>query len=320
MTTRLSIIIPVYRVEQTLDRCLESIASQTFRDWQAIVVDDGSPDGCPAICDEWARRDARFKVVHKTNGGLSDARNAGLEQAEGDYVTFVDSDDYLAPDTYEQLMQLMAAHPEYDLLEYSFEKVFPGGNRETVILPDCTYTDSAAYWLDGQAYLHTFAWNKVCRKALFRNVRFPVGHLFEDVHTLPLLLQNARTVATTRRGTYLYCINPKGITANAKAAEWTSLLKGHLKAAEQMQLLAQPLSPAATSYYLQLVNIQLSTCALSGDAPSLPQRRPLPLRAGTTWAAKLKIIFINLFGLKALCNTYKTLYHLRRGRRSSVSS
>ena len=91
---KISFILPVYKVEKYLDECVESIVSQTYRDIEVVLVDDGSPDNCPVLCDQWAKKDQRIKVVHKPNGGLSDARNAGLDNATGDYVIFVDSDDF----------------------------------------------------------------------------------------------------------------------------------------------------------------------------------------------------------------------------------
>ena len=96
---KLSIIVPVYCVEATLDRCLQSIVSQSFADFEVILVDDGSPDDCPRLCDSWAQRDARISVVHQPNAGLSAARNTGIDRAQGEYLTFVDSDDYLADDS-----------------------------------------------------------------------------------------------------------------------------------------------------------------------------------------------------------------------------
>ena len=93
MDEKVSIIVPVYNVEKYLDKCIESIVNQTYRNIEIILVDDGSPDKCPEICNEWAKKDDRIKVIHKENGGLSSARNAALEIAQGDYITFVDSDD-----------------------------------------------------------------------------------------------------------------------------------------------------------------------------------------------------------------------------------
>ena len=100
---KFSIIVPIYKVEEYLDRCVESLIRQTEKDIEIILVDDGSPDSCPAMCDEWAKKDERIRVVHKENGGLSDARNAGLNIATGEYVLFVDSDDYVAENACESL-------------------------------------------------------------------------------------------------------------------------------------------------------------------------------------------------------------------------
>ena len=114
----LSIIVPVYRMEAYLDRCVESILAQALDDWELILVDDGSPDRCPAMCDAWAQRDPHIRTIHKPNGGLSSARNAGLDTARGEYITFVDSDDALAPDTLRPNLDYLLCHPETDLVQY----------------------------------------------------------------------------------------------------------------------------------------------------------------------------------------------------------
>ena len=107
-TAKISVIVPVYKVEAYLDKCISSIANQTYRNLEIILVDDGSPDNCPAMCDTWAEKDSRIRVIHKTNGGLSDARNAGMAIATGELMTFVDSDDWIAPDMCEHLYQRLA--------------------------------------------------------------------------------------------------------------------------------------------------------------------------------------------------------------------
>ncbi|WP_418668131.1 glycosyltransferase family 2 protein [Allofournierella sp.] len=113
---QVSIVVPIYKVETWLPRCLESIAAQTFRDFECILVDDGSPDGCGAICDGWAARDARFRAIHKPNGGLSSARNAGLAVAKADWVVFCDSDDALHPQTLELALSVQAQAPPNTLV------------------------------------------------------------------------------------------------------------------------------------------------------------------------------------------------------------
>lgn len=308
----LSIIVPVYKVEETLDRCLKSIVGQSWQDWEAILVDDGSPDACPARCDEWAARDDRFRVIHKRNGGLSDARNKGLEVARGDYVTFVDSDDYLAPDTYGPLMAQLQAHADYDLLEYPVSKRFPrSGNSREFSFGQQEWTDAKAYWLEGCAYEHAFAWNKIYRRALFNTVTFPKGRVFEDIHTLPHLLKQAHVIATTDAGRYFYMENPHGITMTAGAAELETLLAGHLKAMDALQLLS-PLTPAATRYYMHVLNIQLSAHALSHAEPRLPSLRVKFWQPGMSLSARIKALLLNLLGIRKLCILYRTL--LPRGK------
>ena len=106
---KISVIVPVYKTEGLLDRCVESIVGQTYKNLEIILVDDGSPDNCPAICDEWAEKDSRIRVIHKENGGLCSARNAGMDIAAGDYWGFVDSDDCIEPDMYQLLVENAAS-------------------------------------------------------------------------------------------------------------------------------------------------------------------------------------------------------------------
>ena len=106
---KISVIVPVYQVEETLDKCVESIIGQTYKNLEIILVDDGSPDNCPAICDSWAEKDSRIRVIHKENGGLCSARNAGMDIAAGDYLGFVDSDDCIEPDMYQLLVENAAS-------------------------------------------------------------------------------------------------------------------------------------------------------------------------------------------------------------------
>lgn len=126
-SSEISVIIPVYRVEDYLDRCVESICKQTYRNLQIILVDDGSDDQCPKMCDEWAKKDDRIQVVHKKNGGLSDARNAGLKEATGEFVYFMDSDDYIVENTLEILLNTMLNY-NADAVAYGYIKIDEKGN------------------------------------------------------------------------------------------------------------------------------------------------------------------------------------------------
>ncbi len=289
---KLTVIIPVFRVEDTLDRCVESVLSQNVDTMEVILVDDGSPDNCPKMCDNWAGKDPRIRVIHKPNSGLSDARNAGLDQATGDLVTFVDSDDYLAPYTYEPLMAQAEA---CDILEFSVD--------DRLQLPERCFDDVKQYWIETRAYEHTFAWNKLYRRTLFDDVRYPVGKIFEDVYTLPLLLQKAQRVVTTARGLYHYTYNSQGITATADGKGLAMLLDAHL----QSQM------PVDDLYYMYLVNIQMDVWERTGAPILLPVRKvrtdSLPVKK------KLKAIILNTIGIKKLCILNKLLHKVKKPNR-----
>jgi glycosyltransferase involved in cell wall biosynthesis len=289
---KLSVIIPVYRVEGTLDRCVESVVSQQVDDMEVILVDDGSPDQCPALCDRWAEKDARIRVIHKENGGLSDARNAGIATARGEYMTFVDSDDHLEADT---LAPLLLLADDADIVEYSIS--------DRLSLADHTYTDTNEYWLKAQAYLHTYACNKMYRSTLFADVRYPKGKVFEDAWTLPLLLKKARKVKTTARGFYHYCWNQEGITATATGQQLRQLLEAHLTNG----------MPMDDTYYLHLLNIQIDVCEQTGDEPTLAARTvDTGLFDG---AAKLKAITNNILGINQLCKIIRFVHRFKKPSR-----
>lgn len=293
----LSVIVPVYNVESTLRRCVESIISQEIDDIEVILVDDGSPDGSPAICDALAREHGCIQVVHRRNGGLSAARNTGIDLAQGKYITFVDSDDHIAPDTYRGLCSTLMQHPEYDILEFEIEKQELNGSTLWLKLPDREYSDMKDYWLKGKAYIHSYAWNKIYRRELFSKVRFPEGILFEDIHTLPHLLDECKTVATTQQGRYIYCMNQNGITVNATGREQRMLLQAHLYAMKKW---------CDKTYYSHILNIQITTCELTDDAPQLPTLR--------YWGT-LKLTCLQLLGMERLCRLNKTFRKIWKRKR-----
>lgn len=290
----LTVIIPAYNVERTLRRCLESVLSQSAGDMEVIIVDDGSTDGTAEICDEYDGRNG-IRVVHQKNAGLSEARNAGLELAEGELITFVDSDDYLEPNTYPRLIGIMERHPQYDILEYSIVKEDNGKVLFSLDLPDREYTDMAQYWFDGRAYTHCYAWNKVYRRGLFHGVRYPKGKKFEDVYMLPQLLRNAKVVRTTHLGLYHYIYNVDGITVSADGNALFELLKAHLPLINDKTLRSYN---GFEEYYYHVLNIQISTYVESGNDGYI-QLSTLPYHH--RWKLKL----LHLLGMKQLCRLFR---------------
>lgn len=285
----LSVVIPIYNVERTLARCVESVLGQHVEGMELILVDDGSTDRSVLVANRYQNR-PHVTLIHKANGGLSDARNEGLYYAKGRYVTFVDSDDYLLPDTYAPLMAMLEAHPEYDILEYSFVRETSCGWK-TIKLPEREYTHIGDYWLGCRGYEHTYAWNKIYRRSLFDGTPWAKGRLFEDVYAMGGLLPKVHTLRTTSRGTYRYTYNPSGITVKADARGWRDLLQGHLRMLHNYDFRGHA---DFVRYYAALLNIQLTTFELSGDErdivlPSLPY--------GHTW----KLCMLHLLGMRRLC-------------------
>ncbi len=291
---KLSVIVPVYRVEKSLRACLESILSQDYTDIEVLLVDDGSDDNCGLICDQIAADDKRVRVFHQPNQGLSGARNNGLDNARGEYVTFVDSDDVIDSGILAQLMTTLEEHPEYDILEYSVIVAEGAADEHQLDLPERVYTSADTYWLEGCAYTHTYAWNKVYRAMLFHDVRFPVGKVFEDAYTLPQLLKHARVIATTSIGYYHYRANPVGITQTAMGAEVKQLLQAHLIYIKEGHTLS-------AHYYAAVLNIQLWVNELTHEDPVLPK-----MKFHGTW----KLELLQLIGMKGLCKLNRFIHRI----------
>lgn len=313
---QLSVVIPVYRVEQTLRRCVESVLRQQVEEIEVILVDDGSPDRCPQLCDELAAEDARIRVVHRRNGGLSAARNTGIDMARGQWITFVDSDDWIEAGTYSRLLDELRLHADCDLLEYAVQ-VYEGGAEEhrLELLPwECT--DAADYWLLQRGYEHTYAWNKIYRRQLFDTLRYPEGRSFEDVPTTWQLIHRARCIRTTSQGLYHYRANAEGISLTAGYTALSSLLKSHLDIYAQLR--SQRLPDAQMQrYYLYMVDIQVNVYRLGPQTLLMPAEL-LSWNCLTDsrlrWPSRLKAAFIKLFSLKALCQLLQAYQNIRQGR------
>ena len=299
---KLSIVIPVYHVEDTLDRCVESVLRQGLDDYEVILVDDGSTDLCPQICDNWQAKDSHICVIHKQNSGLSAARNTGIDKASGELITFVDPDDYLKEETYSAIMPLAEKH---DIVEFPVCRLLKSSQQQMLSFPDQLYTDKKVYWLEGKGYTHTYAWNKIYRRSLFDNIRYPEGKVFEDAATFPKLILAAKDICTTHQGLYFYCWNDDGITAKAKGPELESLLCGHL---ESLKLWHD------AAYYLHVLNIQMDVCELTGKAPALPFARINPFAKGLDLKQRMKAIMLNLFGIKGICNINKAIHQWKKNR------
>lgn len=197
-----SVIIPVYKTEKFLKRCLDSILAQTYRDFEAILIDDGSPDRCGTICDAYAAKDKRLRVIHQTNQGLSAARNAGLNICRGEYIAFVDSDDYVAPEflqvTIEKLRNaradMVVFNAQYCGPQSGFVGWHWGGRNETS-------ENIKKKLLLGIA---SFVWLKIYHRDIWKELRFPVGRTFEDLYVNVKVLSNAKKIVSVGDCLYFY--------------------------------------------------------------------------------------------------------------------
>jgi glycosyltransferase involved in cell wall biosynthesis len=210
----LSIIVPIYNVEKYLEKCIKTILSQTYKDFELILVDDGSPDKCGIICDEYLKLDNRIRVVHKKNGGLSSARNAGLKIATGEYVAFVDSDDWIEKNMYKKLYR-EAKKNNGDIVQCKFLKVneeYTQINNNKIGNINIINNLEALNNLYNERYIETVVtWNKIYRRCLFDNIIFPEGKIHEDEFTTHKLLYKANKVVLIDEELYYYRQTPNSI-------------------------------------------------------------------------------------------------------------
>lgn len=236
-----SIIVPVYRVAQYLPKCLDSILEQTYQNWEMILVDDGSPDECPGICDAYGAKDARIRVLHQENQGLSGARNAGTALAIGAFVLFVDSDDWILPQTVQTLVD-MQRESGADIVACGMQHVFPDV-ADAAPLPeqpplryDVLDGRTALAQMCYQTLLLNSAWGKLIPLEVARQYPFPLGRLNEDLATTYRWLFAAKKVAITKQPLYRYLQRSSSIMAQPFTERSLDLL---LAANEQLDFVMQ---------------------------------------------------------------------------------
>lgn len=216
-----SMIVPIYNVELYLKRCIDSILVQTYEKIEIILVDDGSDDSCPQICDDYAVLDDRIRVIHKINGGLSDARNAGVERSKGDYICFVDSDDMIADAYVENLLKICIDY-ECDIsicsfLEFSQE--VPCRKYHDNVLRFFEKSDILENLYNEDFLVTVVAWNKMYRREIVEKYQYPKGLLHEDESTTAKYLYEAKRVGMTSEILYFYYLRPGSITQSVLSSK-----------------------------------------------------------------------------------------------------
>lgn len=208
MEPLISIIIPVYNVEKLLPRCINSLINQTYNNIEIILIDDGSTDNSLEICEEFSKRDSRIVIVKKQNGGQASARNIGLTYATGDYIAFVDSDDFVSENMYETLYKIIKKH-DVDIVSCGHELVtedtffITDGNKNEVVILD---EKKIFLELAKDKILRTYVWDKLYKREMFNGVFFPEGYVFEDVRAITEVLCKASRVAITEQKLYGYTV------------------------------------------------------------------------------------------------------------------
>lgn len=241
MKKKVTVVVPVYNVSNYLGKCIDSIINQTYKKLEIILVDDGSTDNSGAICDDFASKDKRIKVIHKENGGLSDARNFGIDIATGEYIVFVDSDDYIALDMIEFLYNSLESN-EADISTCLYQNFYDG---EDVLESDdnISYVCSNTEALEKMLYQQdctTSAWGKLYKTSLFDGIRYPKGKICEDLDTTYLLFSKANKIVINTAKKYFYLqretsiinseFNPKRMDALKFVKNETDyIIKNHLE-------------------------------------------------------------------------------------------
>ncbi len=211
----ISVIVPVYKVETVLRRCVDSLLAQTYPHVEIILVNDGSPDGSPAICDEYAAQNDRVQVVHRENGGLSAARNSGIDASHGEHLAFVDSDDYVAED-YLAFMYDLLSQNGADIAACGAATVHFSGNITVETEDTSVHVIDSREALERMCYNDQFyvtTWDKLYRRSLFDDIRFPEGKLFEDTGTTYRLVDKAQTIVYSFVPKYFYVRAENSITS-----------------------------------------------------------------------------------------------------------
>lgn len=226
-----SVIIPIYNVEDYIHECINSVLDQTYQNIEVILIDDGSPDRCPEICDEYVEKDKRVRVIHKTNGGLSDARNCGIKNAMGEYLTFVDSDDVISSDMIQYLYRLCI---KYDVLMAQcnhvtenpiFDAIIDGQERGTIIRKErCMNELLGKYGIS-----FCVSWGKLFHRTVLDTIKFPVGKPHEDVYTTHLYFEAAEKIAFTTKRLYYYRQRESSLKAQEKKRPGLEELRANIE-------------------------------------------------------------------------------------------
>lgn len=271
----ISVIVPVYRVEKYIHKCVDSILSQTFSDFEVILVDDGSPDACGDICEAYADQDSRVRVIHKQNGGLSDARNAGIPYAVGEYVIFIDSDDYVEHDMFEYMYQNVR-RANADMATCGIYEVYNNRIEQQEEERDfvCSGEEAFRCILRGHT-IRGEIWNKLIRRSCMVGLEFPKGRLYEDIYYTVDLMQRIDTVAVGTKPKYYYLHRTDSITGRAYRPQLFDIIDGYTKNYEVVKRIFPSLEQEAQCLWIWSRFIVLDKMLMEENYRSIENYREL---------------------------------------------
>ncbi|MBU3111067.1 glycosyltransferase family 2 protein [Clostridium lacusfryxellense] len=299
----ISIVVPIYKVEKYLTRCINSLIHQTYKNIEIILIDDGSPDNCPQMCEKWKLKDNRIKVIHKLNEGLGYARNSGLEIASGDYVCFFDSDDYVEMNLIEDVVNSILINGLADIIELGHKVIgtngenvkeyipkldkliYEGAEVRNCYLPELIASNPRSKYENG---LNMSAWCRIYKTSTLKQVNFQFvserDYIAEDVYSLAYLFSNINSVIVIPKSYYCYCQNEGSLTTSYKADRFEKII----------------------AFYNELEKL----CILKGYNDEVLLRIKAPLIDFTVACLKMEVIAIKENGfsssynkIKQICNT-----------------
>lgn len=292
MSKLISVIVPVYKVEPLLAKCIDSICAQTYQNLEIILVDDGSPDNCGAICDEYAEKDNRIRVIHQQNAGLAGARNSGLEIANGDYIGYVDSDDHIAPDMYEILLKNIE-ETGADIAICGRYMEFESGK----LVPMFHYPDRQV--MDSHEAVKRFllsdgfdaaAWDKLYRKEIWEDMRYPLHYVSEDVPVTSRLLAKAKKVVHCGSPLYYYFQRAGSLSHAAFNEKSAGLYYFFKDAAEKMTEIYPDLKEEAAYFYYKALLVLLFRYAGSKEIHPVGEECISQLKTNVSYICKNKYL------------------------------
>lgn len=258
MNEKISVIIPIYNVEKYLPKCINSVLNQTYSNLEIILVNDGSTDSCKQICEEYKKLDNRIKIINKKNGGLSDARNYGIEASTGNYIAFLDSDDWIDKELYMTLYKIIKRY-DADISVCNFKKSYLNGDNKTHNSGKikCYSNIEALNELYGKNSVQMIvAWNKLYKRSTIKELRFPVGRIHEDEYLTPIIIYNANKLVYIDNQLIYYRQTPNSIMNskfNIKRLDYLYVLENRIEFFKE-NMLDQLYEKSIETYILKIID------------------------------------------------------------------